>query len=135
MRDIKFRGKYDFGKRWLYGDLRHIGNIVCIYSGTEANVGSTVDPATVGQFTGLKDAKGKEIYEGDILLYRLPENMIALNNSDKSVVFYGHGMFLVSHGKIEFSVNQVLGVHDDDAVVIGNVHDNPELLEENNARD
>lgn len=127
MREIIFRGKEKdtpYGPLWRYGDLTHNFNSVLV-------AGCVVDPETVGQYTGLKDAKGKEIYEGDILLYRLPENMIALNNSDKSVVFYGHGMFLVSHGKIEFSVNQVLGVHGDDAVVIGNIHDNPKLLTQN----
>lgn len=127
MREIKFRG-YN-GEKWLFG------NLDIDYKTKQAAISDDrwwrhpVRFETVGQFTGLKDAKGKEIYEGDILLYRLPENMIALNNSDKSVVFYGHGMFLVSHGKIEFSVNQVLGVHGDDAVVIGNIFDNPELLE------
>lgn len=127
MREIKFRG-YS-GEKWLFG------NLDIDYKTKQAAISDDrwwrhpVRFKTVGQFTGLKDAKGKEIYEGDILLYRLPENMIALNNSDKSVVFYGHGMFLVSHGKIEFSVNQVLGVHGDDAVVIGNVYDNPEILE------
>lgn len=128
MREIKFRGKHL--NKWLYGSL-HVNE-----SGQPAIATPSafhfrcVDPDTVGQFTGLLDSNDKEIYEGDILLYRLPENMIALNSSDKSVVFYGHGMFLVSHGKIEFSVNQVLGVHGDGAVVIGNIHDNPSLLEE-----
>lgn len=130
MREIKFRGM-NFCGNWVYGDLRH--DRMCMPDGKLQEYisvcGEPVSPKSFGQYTGMKDAKGKEIYEGDILLYRLPENMIALNNSDKSVVFYGHGMFLVSHGKIEFSVNKVLGVHGDDAVVIGNVHDNPELLE------
>lgn len=128
MREIKFRGRSDVNNVWHYGDLA-TGKSPVIVEGDIYTRFFYVEPATVGQFTGLKDAKGKEIYEGDILLYRLPENMIALNNSDKSVVFYGHGMFLVSHGKIKFSVNQVLGVHGDDAVVIGNIFDNPELLE------
>ena len=135
MREIKFRGK---SSSWHYGDLIHDScnghELIFIDNNTERTRHS-VDKTTVGQFTGLKDAKDKEIYEGDILLYRLPESMIALNNTDKSVVFYGHGMFLVSHGKIEFSVNQVLGVHGDGAVVIGNVHDNPSLLEVENERD
>ena len=127
MREIKFRGRDRELFLWRYGDLdtKSSPDLVSIIDDCDY----AVDPDTVGQYTGLKDAKGKEIYEGDILLYRLPENMIALNNSDKSVVFYDHGMFLVSHGKIGFSVEHVLGVHGDGAVVIGNVHDNPELLE------
>lgn len=142
MREIKFRGKSTKTElhtaQWRFGSFRAPSNEACkpliyVHFSHPTHDGNgywyEVEADTVGQFTGLKDAKGKEIYEGDILLYRLPENMIALNNSGKSVVFYGHGMFLVSHGKIEFSVNQVLGVHGDDAVVIGNIYDNPELLE------
>lgn len=129
MREIKFRGINNDGN-WCFGDLIQSNNDHNVWiHAPKINHTYKVAPATVGQFTGLCDCEGKEIYEGDILLYRLPENMIALNNSDKSVVFYGHGMFLVSHGKIEFSVNQVLGVHGDDAVVIGNVYENPEMLE------
>lgn len=140
MREIKFRGQtYDTPPHWVFGDLYHYttGEPAINYPHPHKKwlESEPVRPATVGQFTGLLDANDKEIYEGDILLYRLPENMIALKNSDKSVVFYGHGMFLVSHGKIEFSVNQVLGVHGDGAVVIGNVHDSPELLEADDERD
>ena len=121
MRDIKFRGKYDFGKRWLYGDLRHIGNIVCIYSGTEANVGSTVDPATVGQFTGLTDSEGRAIYEGDLLAVSPP--VYDECKDFKFPVIYHEGAFIVTGG-VELSDFLTFGR----VTVIGNVHDNPELL-------
>lgn len=122
MREIKFRGKYDFGKRWLYGDLRHIGNIVCIYSGTDANVGSTVDPATVGQFTGLLDSNGKEIYEGDIIKVRTQNPYWRFRRN--FVVTWGTDGWLLDGDSLYswFSLHTL--------EVIGNVHDNPGLLEQ-----
>ena len=129
MRKIKFRGKSIDGKEWLYGDLvssldEKRFNIV------ENDKGSNdiceVDPETIGQFTGLMDKNGNEIYEGDIIKWHKDGLMY--------VVKFWHGMFYAS---VEECNKGILGgfplhaltEHEDwKCEIIGNIYDNPELL-------
>lgn len=86
MRTIKFRGKTDSGK-WCFGYFLHDGQrgrFVITDGLLEIN---RVNPDTVGQYTGLKDKNGKEIYEGDVLRSdKYPFSCLKYNDIDN---YYG----------------------------------------------
>lgn len=129
MRTIKFRAK-DFDGVWHYGSLGYTNILDAkIYSQTENGSLKITDwlfvtPDTIGQFTGLYDAHGKEIYEGDILKWKADNRLYA--------VVFKWGMFYAS---VEVCNQEVYGgfpLHalagDEKGIeIVGNIYDNPEL--------
>lgn len=127
MREIKFRGKRLDNGEWEYGDYhRRAGGVHCIIAmepdeqGKVVYIVHQVNPATVGQFTGLLDKNGKDIYEGDILIepsiFDLPRT-----------VFWDHRF--MRFGNIAPSTCGYIALHDyRKPEIIGNIHDNPELM-------
>ena len=121
MREIKFRGKTPNGA-WAYGSFWNhpvYPDIIEDYS-----THRLVDRDTVGQFTGLTDSTGKEIYEGDIVRFELPPMVLTNEKTAVGAVVFEYGQFLVIIQAMRFTIFSVIK----DCTVIGNIYDNPELL-------
>jgi len=134
----KYRGLTKEGK-WVYGchckiESKHYivldrgmpyspcGEDSCFYKSIFDRFIEVI-PETVGQFTGLHDKNGKEIYEGDILL------------NDKDSECMPGQSFIVKYIPGHFVAGGILGAGDhigQDCKIIGNIHQNPELMEQKN---
>lgn len=126
MRTIKFRGKQFNNGKWVYGYLAD-GNLICTASDTKWDA-VEVKSTTVGQFTGLTDKAGREIYEGDIVV--TGSGFYGVIKWSKYGYFYIH-----SDGDKEDPLDYaILGymLRQYDFEVVGNIHDNPELLKGGN---
>lgn len=130
MREIHFRGICKDSKRWAYGYYVHFEdfsqgiNYHGICSGYY-NTHFEVIPETVGQYTGLKDLHNTRIFEGDVCKAYICK---AADTVEKEVV----GVICFEDGTFEFKCeheNIYLYPLIDVLEVIGNIHDNPELLE------
>jgi len=130
MRDIKFRGKRIDNSEWVYGYYR------CIewrygektHQIINGNSYFEVDPDTVGQYTNLKDIKGKEIYEGDIVGFEdatSTESGWWELNCIGAVVWGEETASFEITNRLSAESWEVLS----ECVIIGNIYENPDLLE------
>ena len=124
-REILFRGWNKKNKRWLYGYYVVNGGEHFISPGGFVNdlgfyEDYVVDADTVGQYTGLTDAKGKKIFEGDVIVnqaypyiiqyHEEYSQFVAVPKPDVTIAFYQQW------------------VNERGLVIIGNVHENQELI-------
>lgn len=125
MREILFRGKTTetTDGRWIYGNYICAPGNTFVHSICEPDSPYDwyeIDIETIGQYTGFVDTNGKKIFEGDIVAYIGDE-------SDLHVVDYYKGSFHLSNNRIGYGT--FFGTNFEHKI-IGNIHDNPELLEE-----
>ena len=127
MREILFRGKRTDFNRWIEGYLYRLSEKLnpFIMIKNEGGMAFEVIPETVGQYTGLTDKNGKKIFEGDILRtgtrmgYILFEKgcfRFRWKNFDKYRDDFFKTCIITEYGSFR------------ELEIIGNIHDNPELL-------
>ena len=144
MCEILFRGKREDSGEWVYGDLLQDKDLdvymIEYFDYYSSDTGlergyhqHVIIHETIGQYTGLTDKNGKKIFEGDICTY-----------PDGYVDYAGDGVETLSIGVVtwdskqpSFYITENIGVEWeeiwdslDEITVIGNIHDNPDLLKE-----
>lgn len=145
MREIKFRAKNLVDNQWHYGSyvytddnknnpfasgpFKEKHHIIEYFPG-DWNLGGweaiEIDPNTLGQFTSLKDKNGKGIYEGDILSFGWD---LETESKDLLEVRFVRGVFaFLWNGNLDDECPVNAPTHEW-ATVIGNIHDNPDLIE------
>lgn len=139
-REFRFRGKRIDNGEWVYGDLENCRIRKCTFIHCYTEDGNyhkqhEVDAETIGQYTGLKDKDGVDIYEGDIVTDFInegePFGVIAWHNDgyffinvdfDKKQQYPGSYTPLGEMIRVEIDGQPL------DVEVIGNIYDNLELL-------
>lgn len=157
-REIKFRGRRVDNGEWVYGSYVFVNDDTpegfrdYYYIVDESGRQFSIDPKTVGQFTGLHDNNGVEIYEGDIVGIPYVNPMGGCDDewSYKAKVFFNFGCFWIDYEDEHHPVPQLIldwverskgkyipnfgepNIYKNKTrlEVIGNIHQSPELLEE-----
>lgn len=125
MREILFRGKRIDNGEWVYGSYWHYS---CSNThqhfvfNDDMSIWVSVDPDTVGQFAGLNDCNGVKIFEGDIVRYGDTIHRVVFEQRNGTAYF---GLVYAAYETLPFGHYQDLKQIE----VVGNIYDNPELLE------
>ena len=128
-REILFRGKDTIYRKWIYGDLLTYASCTQIWQDSDSGkFPASVIPETVVQFTGLGDKNGTMVFEGDIIEAHLDELFPDLATT-LVVVWSDYGWFgRDMEGNVDSLERKWVS---DFFEIIGNIHDNPDLLEVN----
>jgi uncharacterized phage protein (TIGR01671 family) len=119
VREILFRGKREDNGNWITGSFHKRIDGCFIIPLPIVTSRSKVIPDTVGQYTGLCDKNGKKVFEGDIIY--------GINWMDREriyqIIYEDSGFYCVNDSETYFHPDHIT-----DMTVVGNIHDNPELL-------
>ena len=118
MREILFRGKRIVDGKWDYGYLIKMWDKFYLYDCKKSPLQVEVIPETVGQYTGLKDKNGNEIYEGDIVT-----GLFNYTDIIGHIVYGSDATFFIERkGLYGIGLNNA----EDWLEVVGNIHDKEE---------
>lgn len=121
-REVKFRGKSIQNGKWLYGNIQIPEDPYDEYFMWDNGWQMQVDANTVGQYTGLKDKNGKEIYEGDIVTTN-KDDFFAIEYREEEAAFK-----MIDYGIAPFErdIRELTkkGINEQRIKVVGNIHDN-----------
>lgn len=123
MREILFRGKRVDDGQWVYGYFYKIDMGKVMISTCIKREAYEVQPETVGQFTGVDDCTGRKIFEGDLVK--------GFDSYTGEIYQYVTGLVKFCNGSFGDEWNncfEPFSINDDEIIVIGNIHDNPELM-------
>ena len=138
MREILFRGRCNevgkYNGHWIEGHYgEDEGRNEIFFSTKIGIVGYSCEPESIGQYTGLTDKNGKKVFEGDILNVHDQIPMFDGYDTDE-IVYNGKVMYIDNQGMYvcegDKNGNALCALNLDECEIIGNIHDNPELLEE-----
>lgn len=124
MRDILFRGKRTDTNKWEYGAYLPVHKMICIertYPNSTEYMDFFVEPETVGQFIDCTDKNGAKIFEGDVVKGKV--HMHGGYRVRKGVIVYYIDAFKMKVGSDYKEIPSP-------CEIIGNIYDNPGLLEE-----
>lgn len=143
MREIKFRGKSKRTGQWIYGDLITSPNGLLKYIVQKSKINEAflenlapeeIEYGSNGEYTGLKDKNGKEIYEGDIINL-IPDGYTILPVS----ILFDNGSFVYKSEGVSYLLGGWMRDRDNHnhlhCAVIGNIYENSELLEDTNDKE
>lgn len=126
MREILFRGKRVDNGEWVQGHICRYGWIgkekdYIIPDYASALYTAEIDPETVGQYTGFVDNNGKKIFEGDIVWNNYDEDYCNVEWDNDTA------RFIITCFTSTVNFDNICG---EELEIIGNIYDNPEMMEE-----